>query len=125
VSTVAPKLKATVMDADAIRRALSRMAHEIVERNRGVQDVVLVGIVISILLISWLLGRLNRVYMRLTGTNTTEPVRPAWMKSLRDSEGPNRYPTVLETVIVTSVILAILSMTAWFFLLAGSPLPSQ
>ena len=45
MSTVAPKLKATVMDADAIRRALSRMAHEIVERNRGVQDVVLVGIV--------------------------------------------------------------------------------
>jgi hypothetical protein len=28
-------------------------------------------------------------------------------------------------VIVTSVILAILSMTAWFFILAGSPLPSQ
>ncbi len=42
---VQPKLKATVMDADAVRRALSRMAHEIVERNRGVQEVVLVGIV--------------------------------------------------------------------------------
>ena len=38
-------LKATVMDADQIRRSLTRMAHEIVERNRGVQDVVLVGIV--------------------------------------------------------------------------------
>ena len=91
----------------------------------GPYMVVLVGIVVSILLISWLLGRLNRIYMHLTGTNTTEPVRPAWLKSLRDSEGPDRYPTVLETVIVTSVILAILSMTAWFFLLAGSPLPSQ
>ena len=91
----------------------------------GPYMVVLVGIVVSILLISWLLSRLNRVYMHLTGSNTTEPIRPAWMKSLRDSEGPSRYPTVLETVIVTSVILAILSMTAWFFLLAGSPLPSQ
>ena len=38
-------LKATVMDADQIRRSLSRIAHEIVERNRGVDDVVLVGIV--------------------------------------------------------------------------------
>ncbi|OLB94364.1 MAG: bifunctional pyr operon transcriptional regulator/uracil phosphoribosyltransferase [Actinobacteria bacterium 13_2_20CM_2_66_6] len=38
-------LKATVMDADQIRRSLSRIAHEIVERNRGVGDVVLVGIV--------------------------------------------------------------------------------
>src|SRR5690348_2744562 len=33
------------MDADRIRRSLTRMAHEIVERNRGVEDVVLVGIV--------------------------------------------------------------------------------
>jgi pyrimidine operon attenuation protein / uracil phosphoribosyltransferase len=38
-------LKATVMDADQIRRSLSRIAHEIIERNRGVGDVVLVGIV--------------------------------------------------------------------------------
>ena len=38
-------LKATVMDADQIRRSLMRIAHEIVERNRGVDDVVLAGIV--------------------------------------------------------------------------------
>jgi hypothetical protein len=91
----------------------------------GPYMVVLVGIVVSILLISWLLGRLNRVYVHLTGSTTVEPIRPPWLKSLRDSEGPRGYPTVLETVIVASVILAILSMTAWFFILAGSPLPSQ
>jgi pyrimidine operon attenuation protein/uracil phosphoribosyltransferase len=39
------RLKATVMDADQIRRSLSRVAHEIVEHNRGTDDVVLVGIV--------------------------------------------------------------------------------
>ncbi len=39
------RLKATVMDADQIRRSLSRIAHEIVERNRGTDDIVLVGIV--------------------------------------------------------------------------------
>ncbi len=39
------RLKATVMDADQIRRSLSRIAHEIVERNRGTDDVVLIGIV--------------------------------------------------------------------------------
>ena len=37
-------LKATVMDEDAIRRSLTRIAHEIVERNRGVEDLVLVGV---------------------------------------------------------------------------------
>ena len=33
------------MDADAIRRSLSRIAHEIVERNRGVEGLILVGVI--------------------------------------------------------------------------------
>lgn len=33
-----------IMDQEAIRRALVRMAHEIVEKNKGVKDVGLVGI---------------------------------------------------------------------------------
>ena len=37
-------VKATVMDADQIRRSLSRIAHEIVERNHGAGDVVLIGV---------------------------------------------------------------------------------
>jgi len=36
--------KARVMDADAIRRALVRMAHEILERNKNAQHLVVVGI---------------------------------------------------------------------------------
>jgi|SRR5213592_3713163 len=91
----------------------------------GPYMVVLVGIVVSILLISWLLSRLNRLYVHITGTNTVARIRAPWMKSMRDSEAPRPYPTVLETVIVASVILAILAATLWFFLLAGSPLPNQ
>ena len=33
-----------VMDADAVRRAVTRIAHEISERNAGLDDVVLVGL---------------------------------------------------------------------------------
>ena len=33
-----------VLDADGIRRALTRIAHEILERNQGPQDVILVGL---------------------------------------------------------------------------------
>ena len=33
-----------VMDADRIARTLTRIAHEIVERNRGVDDLALVGV---------------------------------------------------------------------------------
>jgi len=36
--------KKTIMDADAMRRALVRVAHEIVEKNKGVENIILVGI---------------------------------------------------------------------------------
>jgi pyrimidine operon attenuation protein / uracil phosphoribosyltransferase len=34
----------TVMDADAVRRAITRIAHEILERNKGTDGLALVGI---------------------------------------------------------------------------------
>ena len=36
--------KAVIMDQQGIRRALNRISHEIVEANKGVEDIVLVGI---------------------------------------------------------------------------------
>ena len=39
-----PTTKSVVMDEVAIDRALTRIAHEILEHNKGCQDVVLVGI---------------------------------------------------------------------------------
>jgi len=37
-------MKNQLMDAAQLRRSVTRMAHEIIERNRGVEDVVLVGV---------------------------------------------------------------------------------
>ena len=37
-------LATQVMDADEMRRALNRIAHEIIERNKGTQGLVIVGI---------------------------------------------------------------------------------
>lgn len=36
--------KNVIMDGAAIRRALVRIAHEIIEKNKGVEDVVIIGI---------------------------------------------------------------------------------
>ncbi len=36
--------KAVIMDQDGVRRALTRIAHEIVERNRGVRDLAIIGV---------------------------------------------------------------------------------
>lgn len=38
------KEKARLLDQDGIRRSLTRIAHEIVEKNKGVDDLILVGI---------------------------------------------------------------------------------
>ena len=38
------KEKATLMDDKAIGRAITRISHEIIEKNKGIEDVVLVGI---------------------------------------------------------------------------------
>lgn len=36
--------KTTILDAPAMNRALTRMAHEILEKNKGADDLILVGI---------------------------------------------------------------------------------
>lgn len=38
------KTRRIIMDEDAMRRALTRIAHEIVERNKGAEDCTIVGI---------------------------------------------------------------------------------
>ncbi|MGE5473762.1 MAG: bifunctional pyr operon transcriptional regulator/uracil phosphoribosyltransferase PyrR [Ignavibacteriales bacterium] len=38
------KDKAIIMDRTAIHRAINRIAHEIIERNKGIEDIVLIGI---------------------------------------------------------------------------------
>ena len=38
------KEKAEIVDADGLRRIVTRIAHEIVEKNKGVDELVLIGI---------------------------------------------------------------------------------
>ena len=38
------KLKANLLDENAVRRSLIRISHEIIEKNKGVEDIVLIGI---------------------------------------------------------------------------------
>jgi hypothetical protein len=88
--------------------------------------LVFVGIVCSILAMAWVLSRLNRLYVRITGS-TELPSRylPAWRKSLSDEREGRRGPNVLEAVVLASVLLAGVAMFIWFLFAAGSPIPSQ
>lgn len=91
----------------------------------GPYAIVAVGIVASILLVAWLIGRLNTLYIRITGTNRLEPIRPTWLKSMRDAPPVRRSVTVVEAVMMASVMLAVLAFTVWYVLWAGSPIPNQ
>lgn len=87
--------------------------------------IVLFGTIASILMVAWVLGRLNELYVRLTGARDVSPIRMGWMKSLRDSEKSGDPPSLIEVVIIGSVLIAVVVFFAWFFILAGSPLPGN
>ncbi|HET9602355.1 MAG TPA: bifunctional pyr operon transcriptional regulator/uracil phosphoribosyltransferase PyrR [Acidimicrobiales bacterium] len=58
-----------VLNADDIRRAVTRIAHEIVERNRGLDGVVIVGLARGG---TWLAERLVEVIATIDGAGTPE-----------------------------------------------------
>jgi hypothetical protein len=91
----------------------------------GPYAVVAIGFVATVLFVAWLIGRLNNLYVRITGTNRLAPIRPAWLKSMRDTGGPQSSVTVVEAVLMGSVMLAAAALTVWFFVAAGSPIPNQ
>jgi hypothetical protein len=91
----------------------------------GPYMVCVLGILATVLADAWLIGRLNDVYVRVTGTNRLQPMRPAWMKSMRDAAPVRGSVSVVEAVMISSVILAGITLVGWFFLLAGNPLPNQ
>lgn len=91
----------------------------------GPYAVVIVGFLVSVIFVAWLIGRLNNLYIRITGTNRLEPMRPTWLRSMRDAAPMHNSVTVVEAVLMGSVMLAAISLTVWFFLLAGSPIPNQ
>jgi hypothetical protein len=103
----------------------SRLSHTQAPEG-GPYMVVFFGIVCSIIAMSWVLSRLNQLYVRITGsTKLPQRYLPAWKKSLSDERNAPMGMNVLEVVILTSVLLAAVAMAIWFFIAAGSPLPSQ
>jgi hypothetical protein len=85
--------------------------------------VVIVGIGVSMAVVGKLLAKLNRVYGRVSGIESTVRVRLPWHRSLRGEEDARQPRTVLDVVMVTSVTIALIVFAIWFFFLAGSSLP--
>ena len=83
------------------------------------------GILVSTVIVSMLLARLNRRYQMVTGTTETVRVRLPWLRSLRGESDSRPEITVLDLVLVTTAIAGIAVAIFWFLFLAGSSLPGS
>ncbi len=85
--------RGSIMDAEDVRRALARIAHEIIERNKGADGVVLVGIANRG---DDIARRLAEEIVRIEGTKA--PVGVLDITFYRDDIGMNaEAPEVRET----------------------------
>jgi len=85
--------------------------------------LVFIGLPIGMAIMAKLLGYLDRVHQVYTRTNDDRPVQAPWMRSMRGERGSTRTRGVLDTVMIVSVIAALVLFGLWFFVLAGSSLP--
>jgi len=93
--------------------------------SMGPYLLILLGLPVGMFAIGKALGALDRAHGRITGRLDDRPQRAAWLRSMRDEGGPRRRQrSVLDIVMVVSVLLAILVGGIWFVAFAGSPLPS-
>ncbi len=83
-TTGAPTGAKQVLGPDDVRRAITRMAHEIIERNHGVDRVVLVGIQQGGV---WLAEALGDTITRIDGTEAHVPVGSVDASLHRDDIG--------------------------------------
>lgn len=86
--------------------------------------VVLGGIVVSMVIIGKLLARLDRIYSAVVGARRQDRVQMPWHKSLRGDRDSGHQRTILDAVMLVSVSIALVAFGIWFFLFAGSSLPS-
>lgn len=68
-----------ILDAQAMRRSLTRIAHEIIERNKGVENIILVGIQTRGV---FLAKRLTEIIAKVEGTSV--PCYPLDISYWRD-----------------------------------------
>src|SRR5215217_2418706 len=106
--------------------ALIYLASRVADSPRpsmGPYLLIIVGLPLGMMAIGKALGALDRYHGRITGLDDGRPEQAVWMKSMRGERERRRRRSVLDTVMVVSVGLALLLSAIWFFAFAGSSLP--
>jgi hypothetical protein len=106
--------------------ALLYVASKVADSPRpsmGPYLLIIIGLPLGMIAIGKALGALDRYHGRITGLDDGRRQQAAWMKSMRGEREGRRRRSVLDTVMVISVGLALLASAIWFFAFAGSSLP--
>jgi hypothetical protein len=106
----------------ALIYAASRLADS-PKPSMGPYLLILVGLPLGMMAVGKLLGALDRYHGRVTGLDDGKPQQAAWMKSMRGERERKRRRSVLDSVMIVSVGVALLLFGIWFFAFAGSSLP--
>jgi hypothetical protein len=106
----------------ALIYAASRLADS-PKPSMGPYVLILVGLPLGMMAVGKLLGALDRYHGRVTGLDDGKPQQAAWMKSMRGDRERKRRRSVLDSVMMISVGVALLLFGIWFFAFAGSSLP--
>jgi hypothetical protein len=93
--------------------------------SMGPYLLILIGLPVGMVAVGKVLGALDRYHGRITGLDDGKPQQAAWMTSMRGERERKRRRSVLDTVMMISVAIALALSAVWFFGFAGSSLPGS
>ena len=91
--------------------------------SMGPYLLIIIGLPVGMVAVGKVLGALDRYHGRITGLDDGRPMQATWMMSMRGERQRKRRRSVLDTVMMISVGVALVLSAVWFFGFAGSSLP--
>jgi hypothetical protein len=91
--------------------------------SMGPYLLILIGLPVGMVAVGKVLGALDRYHGRVTGLDDGKPMQATWMVSMRGERQRKRRRSVLDTVMMISVGVALVVSAVWFFGFAGSSPP--
>jgi hypothetical protein len=95
------------------------------QATMGPYLLAILGIILTGVALGKLLSRLNRLYGDVTGTTPTVRIVVPWRRSYRGERGEDedtRMPvSLLDVVMVISVVIAVAALVAWFVIENPAP----
>jgi hypothetical protein len=99
----------------------SRMQHGLTP-SAGPYFVIAVGLPTTMIIVAKCLRILDRAFARVSGFDPEKRQIPLpWAKSMRDARGSGRRLSVLDIIMLVSVLLAGVALGIWVAFFAGAP----